>query len=175
MPDVTLLTGGGRSGKSDYAVTLAMARARRAFIATAEPFDDEMRARIAAHRAGRGNAFATIEAPVDLAGAVRGLPAGTDVVVIDCLTVWLGNLMHRDGQGEQTSRAIAELLDVLREPPCDVIVVTNEVGLGIIPENAMARQFRDLAGGVNTRVARLANRVVLMISGIPLTIKGTAP
>ncbi|MCE9614005.1 MAG: bifunctional adenosylcobinamide kinase/adenosylcobinamide-phosphate guanylyltransferase [Lentisphaerae bacterium] len=170
--DVTLITGGGRSGKSDYAVAEAQRYPRRrVFIATAVAFDDEMAARIAAHRSQRGEAFRTVEAPLDLAGAIGSL-SGDEVAVVDCLTVWLGNLMHHHGLGDGTQRAIDALLEGLAAPPCDVFVVTNEVGLGIIPDNAMARQFRDLAGSVNTRVARLAQRVVLLVAGIPLVIKG---
>lgn len=173
MPDVTLITGGGRSGKSDYAVAEARAYARRVFIATAEGFDDEMAARIAAHRAQRGEAFRTLEAPLDLAGAIRGL-ADCDVAVVDCLTVWLGNLLHHHGAGAVMQAAIDEFVACLTAPPCPLLLVTNEVGLGIIPENPLARQFRDLAGGLNARIARTAGRVVLLVAGIPVVIKGAS-
>jgi adenosylcobinamide kinase/adenosylcobinamide-phosphate guanylyltransferase len=172
---VTLVTGGGRSGKSDYAVREAMrCEGRRVFIATAEPFDAEMRARIEAHRRDRAGQFETIEAPVRLAEAVGGLEAGVGVAVVDCLTVWLGNLMHYHGGGGGMQTEVDALLAVLESPPCELVLVTNEVGLGIIPENAMAREFRDLAGRLNRRVAERAGRVVMLISGIPLYLKGAS-
>jgi adenosylcobinamide kinase / adenosylcobinamide-phosphate guanylyltransferase len=173
MKRVTMITGGGRCGKSRQALELARPYRRRAFIATAEAFDGEMSDRIAKHKAERGSEYLTVEAPLDLAGALRSLPGDVDVAVVDCLTVWLGNLMHRhgaDGDGESLPE-VAALLQALGDPPCDVIVVTNEVGMGIIPENAMARRFRDWAGRVNQRVAAQAGEVVLMVSGIPLKLK----
>lgn len=177
MP-VTLVTGGARSGKSQHALELAGRFAHRAFIATAEPFDPEMRERIARHRRER-DGFATLEEPVDLAGALSRLPAGTEVAVVDCLTVWLGNLAWRrepeppptDPEAVDEVRA---LLEALKSPPCELILVTNELGLGITPENAMARAFRDLAGRLNQQVAARAERVVLLVSGIPWTLKEAA-
>lgn len=173
MKTVTLLTGGGRSGKSRYALELAQPYACRTFIATAVAFDNEMSDRIARHREERASQFATLEEPVHLADALRRLPPGTDVAVIDCITVWLGNLMYHDESVQPDSPSITALLDALKDPPCDVILVTNEVGLGIIPDNAMARRFRDLAGSVNQRLAAVANRVIFMVSGLPLVLKGT--
>ncbi|MHC4250391.1 MAG: bifunctional adenosylcobinamide kinase/adenosylcobinamide-phosphate guanylyltransferase [Planctomycetota bacterium] len=167
----TLVTGGGRSGKSRRALELALPREAKAFIATAEALDDEMRARIEKHREDRGEEFLTVEEPFDLARAVRSLPGEIEVAVIDCLTVWLGNLVHRH-EGE--ARAFAEVpafVELVRDPPCDLIMVTNEVGMGIIPANELARRFRDLAGTVNQAVAALADEVVLMVSGVPVVIK----
>lgn len=171
MSKVTLLTGGGRSGKSAQALRLAEPFARKAFIATAEAFDDEMRARIARHKEERAEKFLTIEEPLDLAGAIRGLAGRADVVIVDCLTVWLGNLMHHRGAERSEYTEIDDLIDALSAPPCDVILVTNEVGMGIIPIDAMTRRYRDLAGIINQRAAACANTVVLMVSGIPLTVK----
>jgi len=171
MPRVTLLTGGGRSGKSAHALRLAEPFARKAFIATAEAFDDEMRARIARHKEERDARFLTIEEPLDLAGAIRGLEGRADVVIVDCLTVWLGNLMHHRGPERAHYDEIEELLAVLATPPCEVILVTNEVGMGIVPIDAMTRRYRDLAGIINQRVAARADAVVLMVSGIPMVIK----
>ena len=167
----TLVTGGGRSGKSRYALDLALPRDSKAFIATAEPLDDEMRARIAKHREDRGEEFITIEEPFDLAAALQSLPEGTEVAVIDCLTVWLGNLVHRHRSGEGGFPEVPALVEVLRDPPCDLIIVTNEVGMGIVPNSEIARRFRDLAGTVNQTVAALADEVVLMVSGVPLVVK----
>jgi adenosylcobinamide kinase/adenosylcobinamide-phosphate guanylyltransferase len=171
MPCVTLLTGGGRSGKSAHALRLAAPFPRRAFIATAEAFDDEMRARIARHREEREERFVTIEEPLDLAGAIRGLAGRADVVIVDCLTVWLGNLMHHRGADSPEYREIDELLAALSSPPCEILLVTNEVGMGIIPIDAMTRRYRDLAGIINQRTAACADRVILMVSGIPVIIK----
>ena len=172
-PKLILITGGARSGKSRHALDMAASYRDRAFLATAEPVDEEMRERIARHRRERGEGFLTVEAPIDLADALRSLPANVEVAVIDCLTVWLGNLMHRRGTGaDRTIPEIEAFLEVLGEPPCDLIVVSNEVGMGIVPDNALARGFRDLAGGLNQDFARIADRLVLVISGTPITVKG---
>jgi adenosylcobinamide kinase/adenosylcobinamide-phosphate guanylyltransferase len=174
MRRVVLVTGGGRSGKSGQALRLASSYGRKAFIATALAGDDEMLERIARHRRDRPASFVTIEEPADLAGAVRSVPPGTEVAVIDCLTVWLGNLMCApDAPGEEFPQ-VDEFLALIEDPPCDLIVVTNEVGMGIIPANALARRFRDAAGRLNQQVARRADAVVLMVSGIPLYLKGSA-
>jgi len=171
---VTLVTGGGRSGKSGHALALASAYARRAFIATALPSDDEMLARIACHRRDRPASFVTIEEPMDLAGAVRSVPTGAEVAVIDCLTLWLSNLMCAPDAPEEEFPQVAEFLALLEDPPCDLVIVTNEVGMGIIPANPLARRFRDMAGRLNQQVARRAGAVVLMVSGIPLSLKGSS-
>ncbi|HEY0513802.1 MAG TPA: bifunctional adenosylcobinamide kinase/adenosylcobinamide-phosphate guanylyltransferase [Thermoanaerobaculia bacterium] len=175
--DVILITGGGRSGKSRHALELAGRRSRKAYVATAEPIDEEMRDRIDRHRQERGAGFLTVEEPMDLAGALRALPPEIEVAVVDCLTVWLGNLSYRARPGTDLERIgsfpeIAAFLAVLDDPPCDLVLITNELGMGIIPATAEVRAFRDLAGRVNQEAARRAGRVVLMVSGIPLAIKG---
>jgi adenosylcobinamide kinase/adenosylcobinamide-phosphate guanylyltransferase len=167
---VTLVTGGARSGKSTHALTLAGAYSSKTFIATAQVVDDEMRARIEKHRQERGDSFATIEAPLDLASGVRSVPAGCEVAIVDCLTVWLGNMMHAHGP-DAPYPEVDTLLEALAEPPCDLILVTNEVGMGIVPDNELARAFRDRAGRLNQRVAELADTVVFVVSGIPMTLK----
>ncbi len=171
-----MLTGGARSGKSRRALELAAARAgRRVFVATAEVTDDEMRARIGRHRAERGERFETVEEPVDLAGAVASLSPETAVAVIDCLTVWLGNLMHHRGAEADEYPEVGEFLGALESPPCDLVVVTNELGMSIVPANAMSRKFRDMAGRLNQELARRADRVELLVSGLPLVLKGDRP
>jgi len=172
----TLVLGGARSGKSALAQRLAEAAAERAggaplMIATAEAFDDEMAARIARHRAERGEGWRTIEAPVDLAAAVRALAPG-QVAVVDCLTLWLSNLMHRGLDVEATTRA---LIAAMADAPVDIILVTNEVGMGIVPESALAREFRDAAGRLNQVVAECAEAVIVMFAGQALWVKGGAP
>lgn len=171
MRSVTLLTGGSRSGKSRHALEIASKYNRKAFIATAEPMDDEMRTRIMRHREERGADFVTVEEPVDLAGAVHSIPPDVEVAVIDCLTVWLGNLMHRFGEENEGFAQVDDLLETLRNPPCDLIIVTNEVGMGIIPDNRLGRRYRDMAGNLNQRVAGTAGKVVLLVSGIPVVLK----
>ncbi|MBI4560269.1 MAG: bifunctional adenosylcobinamide kinase/adenosylcobinamide-phosphate guanylyltransferase [Candidatus Hydrogenedentes bacterium] len=171
MSNVTLITGGARSGKSMHALRLTEPYARKAFIATAEACDEEMRDRIARHRKDRGPGFLTIEEPLDLAGALRGLAGRADVAVVDCLTVWLANVIHYRGADRPDYEEISHLLEALASPPCDVILVTNEVGMGIVPADAMTRHYRDLAGNVNQRVAARADKVIFTVSGIPVTIK----
>lgn len=168
---ITLITGGCRSGKSRRALEIASPHPNRFFIATAQPCDDEMRARIALHRSERGPAFETIEAPLDLASALATIRDPGAVAVIDCLTIWLGNLLHHGRLTKNSCAEIDDLLEALRRPPCHVVLVTNEVGLGIVPESALGRSFRDRAGWLNQSVARLAHHVILMVAGLPITIK----
>ncbi len=170
---VLLVTGGARSGKSAYALSVASGYAGgKAFVATAEPFDDEMRERAESHRRERGGAFLTVEEPFDPARALRSLPAGVMVAVVDCLTVWIGNLMHRGGSLADEFPEAASLMKILEDPPMDLVLVTNEVGMGVVPSNDMARRFRDVAGRINREAAARADRVVLMVCGIPVTVKG---
>lgn len=172
MKRVILLTGGARSGKSRKALEIASAYSRKAFIATAEPLDSEMEARIAAHRRERGEGFTTLEEPADLAGAIASLPTGTDVAIIDCLTVWLGNLLYHFQNEEDRLRCIEEFLESLKSPPCTLVIVTNEVGMGIVPLERSTREYRDLAGGLNQKVAAVSDTVIFMACGLPLLLKG---
>ncbi len=170
--DVTLVLGGARAGKSAFAEGLAQACERRVYVATAVITDDEMAERIASHRARRGADWRTVEEPVELAAAVRRESAAGTCLLVDCLTVWLGNLMHH---GRDVDAACEALLTSLAAAAGPVVLVANEVGLGIVPDNAMARAFRDHAGRLNQTVARLAGRVYFMSAGIPLTLKGQPP
>jgi adenosylcobinamide kinase/adenosylcobinamide-phosphate guanylyltransferase len=174
MPTIALLTGGGRSGKSRFAQTAALSYKRRTFIATAIGCDEEMLMRIARHQEERREQFRTVEAPVRLADAIRSNGPDSDVILIDCLTVWTSNLMYERERGVNPDAEMAVFLDALRTPPCDMFIVTNEVGMGIVPDNAMAREFRDLAGKLNQQVAAIADTVILMVSGLPLYLKGKA-
>jgi adenosylcobinamide kinase/adenosylcobinamide-phosphate guanylyltransferase len=151
---------------------LALAHRCRVFLATATAFDGEMADRIARHRRERAERFTTVEAPLDLATALAHLPSETDVALVDCLTVWLGNLFERHGAERESFEEVAAFLRVIESPPCDLVVVTNEVGMGIVPENALARRFRDVAGRLNSEVAARANRVALMVCGLPIWAKG---
>jgi len=174
MPTLTLITGGSRSGKSTHAITLATAdpaATRRYFIATAEALDDEMRARIAHHQATRPSTFVTVEEPVALTPAIAALAGNADVAVLDCLTLWVSNLI---GEGLDDGTILAEadtLATALRLAPFPIIVVTDEVGWGIVPDNPVARRFRDLLGWTNQKIAQAADRVILMASGYSLRLK----
>ena len=166
---LTLVLGGARSGKSRYAESLIAAHAPPwVYVATAEPLDDEMRARIAEHRARRGADWRAVEAPRDLAGALERHTAGGPVLV-DCLTLWLSNLMLADADIEAESTRLETALAGVAGP---VVLVSNEVGSGIVPDNALARRFRDAQGRLNQRMAGRADRVVLMVAGLPLVVKG---
>jgi len=173
-PEVILVTGGSRSGKTAFALELARRHTRRVYLATAQALDEEMAARIQRHRAERDGAFETLEEPFDPATTLRRLPAGTETVLMDCLTVWLGNLMHRYGPQPKPYAEVGAFLAALEKPPCELIIVTNEIGSGIIPADAATRCFRDHAGWLNQDVGRLADRVYLVACGLPLTLKGPA-
>ena len=172
MSTIVLVTGGSRSGKSSYALEKAGEYTHRGFIATAEAVDDEMKQRIEAHRKERRNSFVTIEEPLNIADAVVSLGDDVEVIVVDCLTVWLGNVLHKNAENPSKPVEIDSFLEILGNPPCDMFIVTNEVGMGIVPHNELARKFRDIAGFVNQQVARIADSVVFMVSGIPVIIKG---
>ncbi|MFO8006788.1 MAG: bifunctional adenosylcobinamide kinase/adenosylcobinamide-phosphate guanylyltransferase [Candidatus Brocadiia bacterium] len=174
MARVILVSGGGRSGKSSHALQLADRYERRAFIATAEPLDEEMRRRIARHRRERDGAFLTVEEPLDLAGAIRSLPADVGVAVVDCLTMWLANLMCRGAADLIDFPELEALLGAVTDAPCDLILVTNEVGMGIVPADKQTRQYRDVLGRLNQEVAAAADEVVLMVCGIPMRLKEKA-
>lgn len=169
--DLTLVLGGARAGKSAFAEGLAKAWDRRVYVATAVVTDGEMAERIAQHRARRGPDWRTVEEPLELSAVLQRESAPTTGVLVDCLTVWLGNLMHHERDVDAAGEA---LLDALAAAPGPVVLVANEVGLGIVPDNAMARAFRDHAGRLNQAVARVASRVFFVTAGIPMTLKGPA-
>jgi adenosylcobinamide kinase/adenosylcobinamide-phosphate guanylyltransferase len=172
MAEVILITGGARSGKSAEALRLAGKFRRRVFVATAEVIDEEMRLRIERHRAERGDRLETIEAPLDLAGGIGSVSDPDTALVIDCLTVWLGNLMHHESVMSDDAPRCAELIEALEQSSvARIVLVTNEVGMGIVPEHALSRRFRDIAGRLNQRIATLADRVILMVCGQALAIK----
>jgi adenosylcobinamide kinase/adenosylcobinamide-phosphate guanylyltransferase len=167
---VTLILGGARSGKSRYAERLIEQEpAPWIYLATAEARDEEMKRRIAEHRARRDRSWQTIEAPHDLAAAVVALPPRS-AVLVDCLTLWLSNRMLADAD---IDREIEGLERALTSHDGAVVAVSNDVGSGIVPDNALARRFRDLQGVLNQRIAAKASRVVLMVAGLPLAVKET--
>jgi adenosylcobinamide kinase/adenosylcobinamide-phosphate guanylyltransferase len=167
---LTLVLGGARSGKSRYAESLITARAPPwIYIATAQAGDDEMARRIAAHRARRNAGWQTIEAPHDLAGALETASAHAPLLV-DCMTLWLTNRMLAEAD---LDAEIGRLEDALLRRAGMAVLVSNEVGYGIVPDNALARRFRDAQGRLNQRLAASADRVVLVVAGLPLAVKGT--
>ena len=167
---VTFVLGGARSGKSAFAEQLAAATGlERHYVATGQAHDDEMRARIARHRADRGAGWTTHEVPDELAACLRRIGAPDHVVLVDCLTFWLTNLML---SGADIGAAAAGLGEQLGRYRGRLILVSNEVGLGIVPDNRMAREFRDHAGRLHQHVASLADEVYFVAAGLPLKIKG---
>lgn len=172
-PATTLILGGARSGKSRRARTLAESLApQRTIVVTAEPIDAEMRARIARHQAERDASWQTIESPLHIAEAIVGAMAErpTDgVVLVDCLTVWLSNLMHHDKAVDDACGRLFAVLDTVTLP---VVLVSNELGLGLVPETPLGRRFRDEQGFLNQRIAEACARVELVVAGQCLTIRG---
>ena len=171
LPHATLVLGGARSGKSAFAEKLvedAEAEGGSVYIATAQAFDDEMRARIKAHQNRRGTAWTTMEVPMDLTYALKSDACCGRVVLIDCLTLWITNLMMA---GKNVDNAVAELCATIPSLTARTVFVSNEIGLGIVPENDMARAFRDHAGAAHQKLAEVCNRVVFVAAGLPLTMK----
>ncbi len=166
------ITGGARSGKSAVAEKRASEQpGKRAYIATAQALDPEMAARIEKHRQVRGDAWDTYEEPLAVADLLRKLSGKYDVILLDCLTLWISNTMaHTDGD-DQVSARTRELVNTLSKTDGLRIVVSNEVGLGIVPDNPLARKFRDLAGILNQQVAKAADEAWLTAAGIPLRLK----
>ncbi len=167
LQSMTLVLGGARSGKSRHAESIVTALPGPwRYIATAQPLDAEMKARIAEHRARRGVGWTTIEAPLDLADALDA--AGQHPALVDCLTLWLTNLLLGEYEVDTATRALDAALDRRVAP---TVLVANEVGLGIVPENALARTFRDVAGRLNQHLAARANTVLFLVAGLPMRMK----
>jgi adenosylcobinamide kinase / adenosylcobinamide-phosphate guanylyltransferase len=166
--EVWLILGGARSGKTRRGLAVAASRSCRTYIATAETRDDEMRARIARHRTERDAGWKTVEAPLDLCGALRDADDPGAAIVVDCLTLWLSNLIERERSMEAETNMLTETLAALS---ATVILISNEVGSGIVPANALSRRFRDAQGWLNQAVAAAADHVELMVAGLPLKLK----
>jgi adenosylcobinamide kinase/adenosylcobinamide-phosphate guanylyltransferase len=169
---VIFVTGGAKSGKSSFVLNeAAKNEGQKAFIATAEALDEEMLNRIEKHKGERGEGWDTYEEPLQIAATVAKLAGGYSVIVLDCLTLWLSNAMHRNADIELE---IENFLNILRngKPNSHIYIVSNEVGAGIVPENKLAREFRDLAGTMNQRVAGVSDEVFMVVAGIPVKIKG---
>jgi adenosylcobinamide kinase / adenosylcobinamide-phosphate guanylyltransferase len=167
---VTLILGGARSGKSRLAESFA--RGEQHYIATAQAFDDEMRSRIARHKVQRGAGWVTHEEALALPAKLSEVANAGRFILVDCLTLWLSNLILADQDWEEPAAA---LVSVLAGVSADVVLVSNEVGLSIVPDNALARRFRDAQGSLNQRVAAAADCVVFVAAGLPLVLKGSMP
>lgn len=171
---LTFVLGGARSGKSRYCEKLGYdwlvtnPTGKRLYIATCEARDDEMRDRVARHKIQRGDLWQTFEEPMELAGLLTQEMAKERFVLIDCLTLWLTNVLLAD---QDCEASIDELCAVLSETAGDVVIVSNEVGLGIVPENKLARHFRDIAGIANQKVAEISDKVIFIAAGLPVILK----
>jgi adenosylcobinamide kinase/adenosylcobinamide-phosphate guanylyltransferase len=171
-PLTVLIAGGVRSGKSAYALVRARELgARRAFIATAQAFDDDMRERARRHREERADAFVTIEAPHQLVGALCEASAHADVVVVDCLTLWLSNLLLEGLAQAQIAERVRELCALLPTLSAHVVVVSNEVGMGVVPESALGRAFRDVSGAAHQALSRQADELYFAVMGQLLRLR----
>lgn len=170
LPRLTLIVGGSRSGKSKRAEQMLAGRGKLLYVATAQAWDAEMAARVAVHQARRGSDWTTIEEPLDLPGLIdRGF--GGHPTLIDCLTLWLTNVMLAD-DGRDAPTECERLAQALSRADGPIVCVTNEVGMSIVPETPLGRRFRDLAGHLNQRVAEVSDRVELVCAGLPLVLKG---
>lgn len=165
-PRLTIILGGARSGKSAFAEGLV--QAPRAYIATAQAFDAEMSDKITKHIVDRGEGWLTIETPTDIAAALQSLSPETNVL-IDCLTLWLSNLML---EGADVDAKIDALLQALVDAPQNIICVSNEVGMGLVPDNSLGRQFRDYQGTLNRKLAAQSDLAVFVVAGLPMVLKG---
>lgn len=171
-PKFTLVIGGARSGKSSFAEMLANATGRtRRYVATAQAWDDEMRTRIALHLDQRGPGWITIEAPLDLVGALANAQSD-DVILVDCATLWLSNQLLGDANLDAEASSLLAAIAACAAP---LIIVSNEVGWSIVPDNALARRFRDAQGRLNQQMAAQADLVVAVMAGLPIVLKGQLP
>jgi adenosylcobinamide kinase/adenosylcobinamide-phosphate guanylyltransferase len=169
LPPVTLVLGGVRSGKSHFAERMLPKTARPCYLATGEALDDEMRHRIYVHQNRRGEHWTLREEPLEIATALRELESEREPVLVDSLGMWLNNLLYREKDVEQELIGLLDVLSTVRGP---VILVSEEVGLGIVPENRLARDYRDRIGLMNQRVAQVAQQVIFVAAGLPLLLKG---
>ena len=168
------MIGGCRSGKSNHALQIAdnLPGDRKIYVATCVPQDDEMVQRVARHQRERSQNWATIEEPLALPQIIQENSPKADVMLVDCLTLWVSNLLMDAGDDKKLEAHISQLIAALEKAACPVVLVSNEVGAGVVPENRLARQYRDIIGWVNQAVAKTACQVVWMVAGIPVTIKG---
>jgi len=168
---IYLVTGGAKSGKTAYSLSLANRYEKKCYLATAEARDDEMRDRIAKHKKERGDEWETIEEPFHVNKIIREKGSEFDVILLDCITLWISNLILEFDE-ERISEEVQAFEEVLQSCSCSLVIVTNELGSGIVPENDLARKYRDIIGSVNQKIAKIADKVTLVVSGIPMLMKG---
>lgn len=172
---VILITGGCRSGKSRFALDYANRHyEKKIYLATCEPLDEEMARRIELHKKARGPEWQTIEEPITIVDKVRRLGEEAQVILLDCLTLWTSNLLMKWDDEQKIMDEVEQFIETLTKSPLSFILVSNEVGMGIVPAEPIARQFRDLAGTINQKLAAVADTVIFMISGVPMFLKGKA-
>lgn len=171
MGKITFILGGARSGKSEHALKLVGRAKRIAFVATCQALDDEMDERIRLHKASRPRHWATFEEPLGVAAMIKKIRSDYNFILIDCLTLLVTNLLLKKKKAEEIEREVGAIMYELRKHKGSSVIVSNEVGLGIVPETRLGREFRDIAGRVNKMVAERSNRVFFIVSGIPRRIK----
>lgn len=173
MNELIFILGGCRSGKSTHALQTAekIPGGRKIFIATCIPQDDEMKQRVAKHQKARSQSWTTVEEPLHLPEVILENSPKADVILVDCLTLWVSNLLMETSAEKKLEGKISLMIDALEKATCPIILVSNEVGTGIVPENQLARHFRDITGWLNQAVAKCASQVVWMVAGIPVTVK----
>jgi adenosylcobinamide kinase/adenosylcobinamide-phosphate guanylyltransferase len=170
-----LITGGCRSGKSRYALDYANRHfSRKLFLATCEVLDDEMARRVENHRKMRGLEWETAEEPLEIVEKIRQYGEKVEVILIDCVTLWLSNLLMKGEPDSKVMGEVERLVEILGQKRASFVIVSNEVGMGIVPADPLSRRFRDLEGTANQRIAHGADTVIFMVSGIPLFLKGIA-
>lgn len=175
MGNLVFITGGVRSGKSRFAVELAMKTGGRVlFVATCVPGDDEMRARVAAHRKARPAEWTTVEECADVGAAIAGTAGRFDTVVVDCLTLFVSGLLAAGESDGSITGKVDKIAAAAAASPARVVVVSNEVGSGVVPVSGLGRRFRDVAGAANQALARAAQEAYLMVSGLAVPLKGRA-
>jgi len=170
MQKITIVLGGARSGKSYYALTEASRiKGKKAFVATAEALDDEMHIRIENHKKERGSDWDTYEEPLHIAPLIERIKGKYDVILLDCLTLWVSNIMHAGFDIAVETEKLISSISIT--PPAPLYIISNEVGLGLVPESPLGREYRDNLGHVNRLVAQAATDVIFMVAGIPLKVK----
>jgi len=173
VKEIIFVIGGCRSGKSSHALQTAekMPGNRKIYLATCVPQDDEMKQRVAKHQKERSQNWVTVEEPLHLPGVILENSLKADVMLVDCLTLWVSNLLMETDDEKQLEKRIAQLIGSLEKATGPIVLVSNEIGTGIVPENKLARQYRDIIGLVNQAVAKTASKVIWMVAGIPVTVK----
>ncbi len=171
---IILITGGARSGKSSYGLKLGSPFFKKAYVATAQPLDEEMQLRIEKHQRERGASFATFESPLELPQMLESILPKFDFVLVDCLTFWIANLLLSGQSAIAIDEAVKKLLEILASRRSAVVLVTNEVGMGVVPDNELGRKFRDLQGKLNQLAAARADEVIFMVAGLPVFVKKEA-